>query len=115
MTYTFFENSAPRRFKTLDAARKAASRLDEPGKRRPVVLIYGPDKKEVGAMFNRSYFRGTYLLNTIGVWRVEKSGNCRFVKADGSLGEYADDFLRSQLQPRKVLNAATGKIETRRY
>lgn len=115
MTYTFIDDSNVREFKTLDAARKAASRLDEPGKRRPVVLVYGPDKKEVGAMFNLSYFPHTYLLNTVGVWRVAKSGNCRIVRADGSLGGYANDFMKRKLLPRKVLNAATGKIEIKRY
>lgn len=112
--YYLIEDSTIQFFKTLDAARKYASRLDQ-YRKRPVVLIYGSDHKEVGAMFNLSYFPQWYPLNVVGVWRVAKSGNCRYVKPDGSLASYADDHMRRALQPKKYLNAATGKIVTRRY
>ena len=112
--YHLIEDSNIRNFKTLDAARKYASRLDQ-YRKRPVVLIYGSDHKEVGAMFNHSYFGQTYLLSAIGVWRVGKSGNYRYVRYDGSLGSYADDLMKHTVQPKKYLNAATGKFVTRRY
>lgn len=110
MTYSFMDGSNVRRFKTLDAARKAAARL-----RRPVIQIYGSNGREVGAYFDDYYYFHTHFLHVTGIWRSNSTGSYRYVRVDGTLGSYADDFVREELKPYKVYNAATGKLETRRY
>lgn len=99
-------------FKNLNNARKYCQKI------RTVqgqVNIYDDHNKIVGTMFNPSAFMVDKLPSkVIGVWRVQNTWNCRFVKPDGSLGSYTNDRMRQDLRPKSVLNDRTGKIEYRR-
>lgn len=97
-------------FKNLDDARKYCPKL-----RWHQVDVYNNHNKIVGTMFNPSAFMVDKLPSkVIGVWRVQNTWNCRFVKPDGSLGSYTNDRMRQDLRPKSVVNEWTGKIEYRR-
>lgn len=87
-------------FKNLDDARKHCQKI------RTVqgqLNIYDDHNKTVGTMFNPSascFWNEKLPPNVIGVWRVQNTWSCRFVRPDGSLGSYTSEKIRWDLQPR---------------